>query len=41
MIPINEELVTIGKFLKRIEEELVKINKREDTKLEPAAEPEP
>ncbi len=37
MIPINKELIEIGKHLKRIEEELVKINTREDAIL--AAKP--
>ena len=40
MIPINRLLINIGKELKKINEELVKINIREDTKLEPK-EPSP
>jgi len=34
MIPINQELRTIGKELIKIKEELIKINIREDSKLE-------
>ncbi len=41
MIPINKNLITIGKNLKRIEEELIKINTREDAKLEPKEPEEP
>ncbi len=38
MIQINAELKVIGEYLKKINTELVKINTREDAKLEPTAE---